>query len=33
MGLQDQAFKNCKKWMLPYKEQGSNLDTNAYLPI
>ena len=26
MVLQDQAFKNCKKWMPPYKEGGSNLD-------
>ena len=26
MVLQDQAFKNCKKWVPPYKEGGSNLD-------
>ena len=26
MGLQDQAFKNCKKLMPQYKERGSNLD-------
>ena len=24
MGLYDQAFKHCNKWMPPYKEQGSN---------
>ena len=26
MGLQDQASKNCKKWLQPYKEQAGNLD-------
>ena len=35
MGLQYQAFKKCEKWMLPYKERGSNLDKrlSAYLNI
>ena len=33
MVLQDQAFKNCKKWMPPYKEGGSNLDKYVSLYI
>ena len=35
MGLQDQAFKNCNKWMPPYKERKSNLDKclSPYLSI
>ena len=26
MGLQNQAFENCKKWMPSYKERQSSLD-------
>ena len=26
MGLQDQAFENCEKWMQAYKGSESNLD-------
>ena len=26
MGLQDQAFENCEKWMQAYKGRESNLD-------
>ena len=26
MGLQDQAFENCEKWMQAYKGWESNLD-------
>ena len=35
MGLQDQAFKSCKKLMPPYKERGNNLDKclSSYLKI
>ena len=35
MGLQDQAFKNCEKYMPPNKERGSNLDKclSPYLNI
>ena len=35
MALLDQTFKNCKKLMPPYKEQGSNLDNclSPYLNI
>ena len=35
MALPYQAFRNCQKWMLPYKERGSNLDKplSSYLNI
>ena len=35
MGLQDQAFKNCKKWMPLCKQRGSNSDKclSPYLNI